>query len=141
MMRGVLFGPMQTAEASRGVESQNSSAVQHQIPVIVRLGQRAAADQAQAAGHPEMQDQGAALQTNENVFGASIDAQDFLIAHGRFEIGRDRPTQAPISDDHIEDAMADERWRNAASRGFYFGKLRQRRWLLKRTICSSILFK
>jgi hypothetical protein len=81
-----------------------------------------------------MQDHGTALETDEDVLRAPIDAEDNLIAHRRFEFCRDRPAQTAVADDDIDDAGADERGRNAASRGFYFRKLGQRRGALSRTI-------
>jgi hypothetical protein len=49
-----------------------------------------------------------------------------LIADRRFELRSNRPSQAPIADNHIDDAMIHESGRNAASCGFYFRKLGQR---------------
>ena len=70
-----------------------------------------------------MHDERAAFEPDDQVFRAPLDAQDRLAAHGRFEIRRDGPAQAPIADDHIDDAARDERGRNAAPRGLYFRKL------------------
>jgi hypothetical protein len=79
-----------------------------------------------------MQNQGAALKANENVFRAPVDAQDDLIAQRSFESGRDRPAQPAVTDNDINDAGSDERGRNAAPRGFYFRELGQRRRALSR---------
>ena len=134
MLRRILFRPMQTAETPRVVKSQDPAAVQNQIPVIMLFRRRVAADQAQAAGHPEMQDHGAGLQTDEQVLRAPIDAADDLIAHRRFEFCGNRPAQAPVAHDHVDDAMAYQSGRNAASRGLYFRKLGQGRGALSRLL-------
>jgi hypothetical protein len=73
-----------------------------------------------------MQDHRAGFQTDEEVFRAPINTAHDLMADSGFEFRGDRPTQAPIADDHFDDAMTQESGRNAASRGFYFRKLRQR---------------
>src|SRR5258708_1647384 len=85
------------------------------------------ADEAQASGHPEMHDERAGLEPDEQVFRAPIDGTDTLAANGRFEFRSDRPAQAPIADDHVDDTMPNERGCDAPPRGFYFGKLGQLR--------------
>src|SRR5258708_12735185 len=83
------------------------------------------ADEAQPSGHPEMHDERAGLEPDEQVFRAPIDGNDTLAANGRFEFRSDGPAQAPIADDHVADTMSNERGCDAPPRGFYFGKLGQ----------------
>ena len=125
LFRWIILRDVQAAETPVVVKSQNQAAVQNEIPVNMRFLRRAAAYQAQAAGHPEMQDHGAGLQTDQQVLRAPIDTAHDLMTHSGFESVRDRPTQATIANDHIDDAMIHESRRNAASRRFYFRKLRQ----------------
>jgi hypothetical protein len=80
-----------------------------------------------------MQDHRAAFEADQDVFGATLDAEDGLMAYRCFEFGRNRPAQAAVADDDIDDAGADERGRNAASRGFYFRKFGQRGALSRTT--------
>jgi hypothetical protein len=42
----------------------------------------------------------------------------------RFEMVCDRPTQAAVADDDVDDAPAEEGGRDAAAGGLYFGELR-----------------
>jgi hypothetical protein len=73
-----------------------------------------------------MHDERAAFEPDDQVFCAPVDSQDALPANDSFEIQRDGPAQAAIADDHLDDGRLNERGRDAASRGFYFGKLGQR---------------
>jgi hypothetical protein len=73
-----------------------------------------------------MHDERARLEPDNQVFRAPLDPPDELPADGGFETCCDGPTQAAIADDHVNDAMAHECGRDAASRGFYFRKLGQR---------------
>jgi hypothetical protein len=73
-----------------------------------------------------MDNQRTGLEPDEQVFRAPIDGNDALAANGHFEFCGDRPAQATIADDQVDDAGLNERGCDAPSRGFYFGKLGQR---------------
>jgi hypothetical protein len=73
-----------------------------------------------------MNDRGAELKADEQVLRATIDGADELVANYGFEGCGNRPTQAPVAHDHIDDAVADESGCNARSGSFDFRKLGQR---------------
>ena len=76
--------------------------------------------------HSQVHNERARFEPDNQVFRAPIDSADELPTDGGFEICGDRPAQAAIAHDHVEDTMADESGRDAASRSFYFRKLGQR---------------
>jgi hypothetical protein len=73
-----------------------------------------------------MHDECAAVEPEDQVFRAPLDAQDPLPADRRFEIRSDGPAQAPVANDQRGDVAPDESGRDAASGGFYFRELGQR---------------
>ncbi len=85
MQCGIGLGPMQAAEAPWIVKSQNPAALHSHVPVIMSARRRIGFDQAQAARHAEMQDQGAGVESDQNVFRASVDAAHGAAANGGFE--------------------------------------------------------
>jgi len=93
--------------------------------VFMRFCRHLAADETQTPRHSQMHDERAAFEPDDQVFRASLDAEDLLPTYGSFEIRRNGPAQAPIADHHVDDAAANERGRDAPPRGFYFGKLGQ----------------
>jgi len=114
---------MQTAEAARIVISQHPAIVEREIPVIVGLQSCAELHQAQAPRHPQVQDQGAGVEADQEVFRAPLDRTHGLSANGGLEVGGNRPAQAALAHGHIEDAPLEQRGRNPASGRFYFRKL------------------
>ena len=123
MLLRVVLRPKQAAETARIVKSQNLAAVEDQIPVFMRFGRRLPADETQAARHPQMNNERAGVELNDQVFRAPVDRAYAPAASGRFEIRGDWPAQAAIADDQVDDAGPNECGRNAAPRGFYFRKL------------------
>jgi hypothetical protein len=59
---------------------------------------------------------------HKQVLRASFDRPDALPGQLRAQRARDRPAQAWLADIERDDALADQVWRKAASRGFDFGQ-------------------
>ena len=112
--------PVQAAEAARIVEAQNLPGVDQNIPMIVRARRHIGAEQAQASRHAEMHDQGPAIERDQDVLGAPLDAAHGLMADRSLEIRGDRPAQAAVAHDQLDDAPSSQSGRDAAPGGFYF---------------------
>jgi hypothetical protein len=70
-----------------------------------------------------MQDQGAGVEPDQEVFCAPFDGPNGVTVNGGFEFGGDGPAQTPLAYDDIDDAPLQQRRRNAASCCFYFREL------------------
>ena len=114
----------QAAEAARVVEPQAASRVEHEVEVIVRERRRSGVEDAQAAGHPEMQDQRSGIRPDEQVLGAAAHGTDACAGEPRRQRPRDAPAQAPFP--HLEraDPPADEPGLDAPARRLYLRQLR-----------------
>ena len=115
--------PTSDTEAPWIVKSEHPPALHSHVPVIVGLQRGVGFDQAQASRHAEMQDQGARVEADRDVFRAPFDASNGVTANGGFEVGRDRPAQSPFAHDDIDHPPLEQSGCNAASRRFYFRKL------------------
>jgi hypothetical protein len=102
VLRGILAGEVQAAEAARIVEAQAHARVQPQIELVVLEARGVLRQQAQAAGHAQVQNQRAALQSQQQIFRAPLDGHDLLIEHLRWHGGIDRPAQAMIVDAQLD---------------------------------------
>jgi hypothetical protein len=74
-----------------------------------------------------MQDQGAGVESDQDVFRAAVDTAHGLAADGVFEMRDDGPAQAALADDCLDHAPLQQSGRDAAFRRFYFRKLGRRR--------------
>src|SRR5258708_38812594 len=88
--------------------------------MVVQWGRGVRAKDAQASRHPEMHDERALVEADQQIFGAPLDGAHALIGDGRLEIGVDRPAQAALPDHDHRDAPADEGGRDTAAGRFYF---------------------
>jgi hypothetical protein len=72
-----------------------------------------------------VQDHGAGIEAQEDVFCAALDASHGLTLDFRFEAARDGPAQAAISNRDGDDAPIEQGRGNAPPRRFYFRQFGQ----------------
>jgi hypothetical protein len=113
--------PQHRTEAARVAQPHQRAVSQRQIEVVVLFRRRAARQDAQAAGHAEMQDQCAAIEDNQQIFAAPLQRADSLPAHQFGQVFRDRPAQPGIADNGIRNSYSGEMRGEAAPGDFYFG--------------------
>jgi hypothetical protein len=70
-----------------------------------------------------MQNESPGVEYDQEVFGSALDAAHGLMQDRGLEVVGDGPAQAAIAYDHVGDAPANERGRNAAAGGLYFRQL------------------
>ena len=91
------------------------------------MGQRwcVVGDDAQAAGHAEVNNDRALHHIKEQIFGTPINILYALAFQAFCQIGRNRPTQAAIAHGNPGDGLALAIGCNAATGGFYFWQFLQ----------------
>ncbi len=87
--------------------------------MIVGSGRDIRAEDAEASGHAEVQDERTLVKRNQNVFGAPFDAADDLMRDRCLEMPVDGPAQPPIAHHDMGDALADEGGRDTPAGGLY----------------------
>src|SRR5690606_9139091 len=107
-------------EASRIVEAHDHTGVELDVDVVMRETREVAWQDPQAPRHPEMHEQRAPFQCNQQVLGAAADIQDALPGHLRRQRIRYGPTQAPLVNLELDNALAGDMCRETTSSGFDF---------------------
>jgi len=90
--------------------------------VVVRLRWRAGGQDAQAAGHAQVEDQGAVAEAQQKVLGAPLHRVEPMAPQDRIQIVWHRPAQPWLAHRHAADALAAERRFDAAAGGFDLGQ-------------------
>ena len=115
-----LVGPEQRTKATRIVEPQDPVA-EVEIDMIVRTGSIAGQAMAQRAGHPEMHDQCAAVETKQQVFRSAIGTREQPPGDTGIEVCRHRPAQIGPTQDRAPNAAPDKGFGKAATHDLDFG--------------------
>ncbi|EXF43084.1 hypothetical protein BAY1663_04502 [Pseudomonas sp. BAY1663] len=117
-----IVAPQQRAEAAWIGIAQRLAGFEQQVDVLVLGRRQTGINQAQAAGHPQMDDQRAGLEADQQVLGAPLNRLDTLTGQAHVQILGNRPAQAPVAHDHPVDALAEEMRRDTAAGSFDFGE-------------------
>jgi hypothetical protein len=125
--QGITRRPQHGAEAPRIVESQHAARRQTQIDVIVASRRNARGRHPQAAGHAQVDDEGAASGFHEQILGSSADPEDPLAGQFPIESAGYRPAQLALTDGDAVDDLAVQPGFDAAARRFNFGQFRHDR--------------
>ena len=119
--RGIVGREQQAAEAARIVEAQRVSGIEFDVDVIVRNARRRDRQHAQAARHPEMQDQRAGIGLEQQVFRAASCAPDRAAGHRLDARDVHGPAQAPVVHAQSCNAASYNVRFDPAAGGFDFG--------------------
>ena len=96
MAPGIARGPEHRSESPRIVVAQQHAVAELKIDMIVPTQRRRCAVDAHAPGHPEMDDQRAVLEAEEEVLASPLDAIDKVPDEAAREIAGNRPPQAAV---------------------------------------------
>ncbi len=116
--------PQHRAEAARVAQAHQRAVAQHQIEVVMLIWWRVRGQDAQTAGHAQMQDQCAAAAIHQQIFGAALERTYLLSAQQLGQVFRDRPAQAAVADDGVRNRESGEMRGKPAPRDLYFGEFR-----------------
>jgi len=121
------FMPEQRPETPRVTQAKNGAG-EEQVEVIVRLWRRRRRHQAQAAGHPEVQDQPAtaigALAVEQQILAATADRLDAQAGEARIEAGGNRVPQSGRAHDCASDPLLRQEGEQSLPTDFDFGEFR-----------------
>ena len=115
--------PQQATEAARVVEAQAAAAVEHEVVVIVREQRCVAPQYAQAPRHPEVGDERALLEFDQQVLRAPAHVAHPLARQDLHEGRLDGPAQARLAQHQGGDAPAAQGTADAAAGGLDFRQL------------------
>lgn len=122
---GVAVDPLDGAEAAGVVKAEFHAGVEAEGDVVVFAPGDGGGEDAEAAGHAEVDEEGAARGVEKEVFasaraGEDGGAFDFdeVIGHG--------PAESAFLDDEFADGVADEVWADTAQGGFDLGEFGHR---------------
>ncbi len=124
MQMRVAAAPQHRAEAARVAQAQAGVVGEHQIHVIVGLRRSISGKYAQAAGHAQMNQHGAALHAQQQIFRAPFDLCDGVADQMLRQIHGHRPAQACIAHPHRGNFFTGHMRPDAAHGGFNFGQFR-----------------
>ena len=113
-----LLRPQPRAKAPWIGVTEHFAVAHHQIHVVVLFRRQFFGKNAQAPGHPQVDNDPAVGQLQQQVFSAALHAKDGFIAQGMDLIGH-RPAQTPVTDNRVKNRRADQMGLNAATAGFY----------------------
>ena len=119
---GLALDEQKGAEAARIVQAHLQAAVELQRHVVMGAEGGGGIRHAQAAGHAQVQEQGAGGGGEEQVLAAPAAGQHGVAGHA-LNLLRHGPAQAGVAHDHALDGAADEVGADAAQGGFDFRKL------------------
>src|SRR5919109_635464 len=125
----------ETPEAARIVEAQREPGAEAQVEMVVSEARRARRHDAQVPRHPEMQQQRAGFQAQQQVLGAPPDAEDALSGHLARQVAGYLPAQARLVHLERDDALPERVGPQAPARRFDFRQLGQ-----VRAACAVLLY-
>lgn len=117
------FVPQNGTEAP-GIAQPQRIAPELQIHMIVFLGFKVGLDDAQAAGHAQVQDQPTRAEADQDVFPPAKYLCRAFPRNPGSKILRHEPAQPPLPYDRSRQNVIADEWFDAAAGNFYFGKFR-----------------
>ena len=111
--------PQHRAETARIAVAQHIGP-QQQIDVIMSFRRGVGRQETQVAGHAQVDDQGAGIGAQQQVFGAAIDRTYRQAAQGGVQLRRYRPAQAGVADHGAAKLGVQQMGQNPAAGGFDF---------------------
>jgi hypothetical protein len=116
--------PQHRTEAARVAQAHQRAVAEQQIEMVMLIWWRVRWQDAQTAGHTQVQDQCAAAAIHQQVFGAALERMYLLSAQQLRQVLLDRPAQAAVADDGVRNRESGEMRGKPAPRDLYFGEFR-----------------
>src|SRR5690554_6090425 len=119
MLQWFALQPQQTAETARITIAQRYIP-EYQIKMIVHHRRLYRFDNAQAAGHAQVNQRAAAGELQQQIFAPSADIQQGLLLDKLGQVRGNGPAQARMANAYGSDFALNNMGRNPAQGGFYF---------------------
>lgn len=116
--------PEHRSETARIGQSQCLPPVKHEVDMIVFLRRRLRCDDPQAPGHPQVNNQCALVEAEQQVLRPPLESAQGLSVQPGLESFGNGPAQPPLADHELPDRVADDVGRNPAPGGFHLWKFR-----------------
>src|ERR1700738_4552979 len=114
MVPGIAHRPEHRSKSPRVVVAQQHAVAELKIDMIVATQRRRCAVHAHASGHPEMDDQRAVLEAEEEVLASSLGTIDNVPHEAAREVAGNRPPQAAVVQPHCGHFLPFYVWRDSA---------------------------
>jgi len=118
--QGVVIGPECRAESARVVESERETVIKDDIQVIMLPGRGGGWHDAEAPGHPQVEDQGPAPAMDKKVLPAPVNAAYLMAGESACQFCRNRPTETGIPHQHTGDGFPFDIRRDRTTGSFHF---------------------
>lgn len=124
VLQGVAGRPQHPAETPRVMETQAPRSGKEDFQVVVFFGRRRPLAKPQVAGHPEVNEEAADIETQDQDLAPALHLFHAPSHDERAQAFRHRPAQAGGAGDHPFHPPADKPWCQAAANRFHFGQFR-----------------
>ncbi len=123
MLQGILLRPEHSTETAWIAQPQ-APVAEDQVDVVVLAGRRVWGQDAQAARHAQVQDEGAVGETQQQVLGAPLHLAQLSPCQPLRQRSGDGPAQAAFADHHCAHAPAFDERGDPPAGGLHFGQFR-----------------